>query len=292
MKIFKEKTPYDIPDLKNANIETIVKKAIAGNNYIVPPPTLQQVYDLGTTPQTCASVIIQLLKIYDDMGSHPIPVYKSLIILLFLLKSGSKNYINVARALVPEIQTVLYLSFGEKRVTFRDQIHLMASAIYNFLMYEAPLPDAGDFHDKLSGNTNIYKRPPPPQPQEENISLSAVARARKRPQPTEEEDDELPFDPRALKKEVRNSFNPFSSHPTLLEPPPPPEPAPAEAIFNDPIPEVITVPSAPIETYVEPEPVPVETEPELKDPTAADIMFINQLKLITKTQYDSTIESC
>lgn len=163
MSLFKELSPFDIPELKNQRIEKIIKEAVSTQNLTVQPNTIQTLIAIGNHPLDCAVVVTQLLREFDEHGSHPKPVYKALLIMFSLLKSGNQNYIHVCRALVPEIQSCLYLSFGEKRVLFRDQIHLMAAAIYDFLMYEVPLPDVNSFGIESYGNRQYHRPAPPPE---------------------------------------------------------------------------------------------------------------------------------
>lgn len=161
--MFKELSPFDIPELRNQRIEKIIKEAVSTQNLTVQPTTIQTLISIGNNPLDCAVVITQLLREFDEHGSHPKPVYKALLIMFSLLKNGNQNYIHVCRALVPEIQSCLYLSFGEKRVLFRDQIHLMAAAIYDFLMYEVPLPDANSFGIESYSNRQYHRPAPPPE---------------------------------------------------------------------------------------------------------------------------------
>ncbi|KAK8852462.1 hypothetical protein M9Y10_017438 [Tritrichomonas musculus] len=161
--MFSERSPFDIPELRNQRIEKIIKEAVSTQNLTVTPNTIQTLNSIGNNPLDCAVVITQLLREFDEHGSHPKPVYKALLIMFSLLKTNNQNYIHVCRALVPEIQSILYLSFGDKRVLFRDQIHLMAAAIYDFLMYEAPLPDANSFGIESYGNRQFHRPAPPPE---------------------------------------------------------------------------------------------------------------------------------
>lgn len=161
MSLLKEKSPFDIPELKNKNIEKIIKDSVTPSTFSVQPQVISQLIAMGHSPLECAVIITQLLRVFDELGSHPGPVYKALIIMLSILRTGHENFIKVCRALVPEIQTVLYLSFGEKRVNFRDQIHLIAAAIYDFLMYEAPLPDVNNFD--INTSKQLHRPAPPPE---------------------------------------------------------------------------------------------------------------------------------
>lgn len=273
VSLFKEKSAFDIPDLKQSSIEKLIKSATQGDNknYMVPPQTLTQITDSGYTIPGCAVVITQLLRVFDELGSHPMPVYKALVIMLSCLKCNYRDkFIPVARSLVPEIQTVLYLSFGEIHPMLRDEIHLMAAAIYDFLMYDVPLPDIEDF----SRARRVTHRPAPPPEEYENVQPVTFEETEAPPPPPpptppkeEESDIELEFDPRA-------------------RPPPPPEPV------------YVPPPPPPVEEILDVKQPEPEPEPEPEPPkeeiikTEKDLLVIGELRKITKVQYDEAIDSC
>lgn len=190
------KSPYDVPHLKNPEISEVIRKAISGTNYIVQPTVLRELQKMSATVKNSAIILTQLCKVFDEFGSHPIPIYKALIILYSCLKGGTDAFFKVARTLVPEIQTVLYLSFNHKRVTFREQIHKLARAIYEYLMYDVPLPDEVDLNSRI----------PPSSSNDVAYSDSSDDEEQPNSQP-------LPFDVHQMKranKTNRLSYNPYS----------------------------------------------------------------------------------
>ena len=301
MKLFKYKSALDIPELKNSPIADIIKKATSGNQYRVPPHVISQINDLGTNTVNCAVIITGLLRVFDEFGSHPIPVYRSLSILLMLLKSGRDTFIPVARALVPEIQTVLYLSFGEKRVLFRDQIHLMATSIYYFLMYDATLPDITDLERNMTSSVKVHL-PPPPVDDSSMIKPKVFMSqsAPKSSEPNEDEDMDIPFEPKAFRPPPPQIID--DEH--LQEP----EPEPPAAVADLPT-ELIPrprraqqaarrqqkpKPKPEPEIAPEPEPEPEqESESESEDfgQPQDELKEESRLQAVTKAMYDFSIES-
>ncbi|KAH0787235.1 hypothetical protein GPJ56_008746 [Histomonas meleagridis] len=274
-KLFKYKSALDIPELKNNSITEAVKKATSGSQYRVPPHIISQINDLGTSTVNCAVIITSLLRVFDEFGSHPIPVYRALSILLMLLKSGRSTFVPVARALVPEIQTILYLSFGEKRVLFRDQIHLMATSIYYFLMYDAALPDISEIERNMNTSVKLHLPPPPVdsksqiQPKLFKSDSNAVIKPEE-PEDDSEDDMDIPFEPK------------------VFRPPPPKQRAPVPMPIE---PEVVKLP--------EPEPEPEPKQPEPQEEEDAGVMLepheslveVSKLQTIMRPQYDFSIES-
>ena len=279
--LFKEKSAFDISPLKDKDMAKLIQEATtktnSGRDLYVDQQYLHQVSSRCHDIRSCAVVITYLLRIFDELGSHPVPVYKALVIMYYLLKGGNKNCILVCRAFVPEIESCLYLSFGEKNTdvsnkvmleTLRTRIHLITSAIYDFLMYEAELPDIHSF-DHLKGRVH---RPAPPPDESDPEPVGFMYE--EPPPPVEEEDDELDF-------EVNHAPTSPPVVERYVEPPPPP-PTIDDLVKMEPVPP----PKAPT-------PPPPEPEPEIEIPpkTEQDLQFIRALQFVSKTVYDDTIES-
>lgn len=268
------KSSYDIPESKGANVEALIKDAVLGSNYIIPIDKLQAIINTAQTIPTAATLFLQLVKIFDTMGSHPIQVFKSLSIMSFCLRNNPNLFSPIGRYFIPEIQTLLYLSFQDRNGTFRDSIHALSIAIYDNLMYKAELPENPD------------------------ISQARPKRKYVDDAPTSIPNAPLSSDFDSNENELPDDFDPFKK--VVLPPPTPlvyaekelePFPTPPKAM---PEPESIPPPSEP-----EPEPIPPPSKPEpeplsLKpgvDPRCAELQMNLQMKFIKKTIYDSTIES-
>jgi hypothetical protein len=100
------------------------------------------------------------MRIIDDFGSHTPPVYKALYILVSCLHSQwHDNFAAVCKVLLPEIQSILYLTFGAVSAPYRDRIHIMAATIFDHLVYGVELPDCEFYARGWKGNAH---RPSPP----------------------------------------------------------------------------------------------------------------------------------
>lgn len=293
----KEKSVFDIPELKNPMLEKIIKNAVqdSKSTYSVPAQILTQISNMGTSCQSCAIIMTMLLRVFDELGSHSSPVYKSLVIMIACLQGANKErFTQVGRALVPEIQTVLYLSFDEIHPAFRDEIHLMASAIYDFLVYEVPLPEINEFNTQNRIRNKVHRPTPPPE---------FYADVKQFVFGQEADDDELPFDPRAAKPKIQRVAPSILPPPVAQEPPkeiedmldlraPPPKP-----VEQNP-PEILDLTvkqTQPVEApatkteVIESQPVP---EAPLENRVESVLGMISELRTIRKLQYDDTIESC
>jgi hypothetical protein len=270
-----EKSPFDIPDLKHANIEKAVKAAtMSGTSPAVLPAQLQSVTDQGFSIQNCASIITHILRLIDDFGSHTTPVYKSLCVLIACMNSQyGDRFARVARVLIPEIQTILCLSFGTVCADHRDQIHAMGDAIYRYLMFDAPLPDVESFGTDWQRLTHRIAPPPeadprtaePPSPEAADVADESF------------DSEELSFDPRASPQTRKiSAINSVSSAP--ISPKRRREPEAVE-------PEAVEPPDldAPLEEPGPPQPI---------RKTVKDLIPLPSLFLIHGTCYDDSFDTC
>lgn len=286
----KEKSAFDIPELKNPMIERVIKNAVqdSKSTYSVPTQILNQISSMGSSYQACAIILTQILRVFDELGSHSSPVYKSLVIMISCLQGENKErFIQVGRALVPEIQTVLYLSFDEIHPAFRDEIHLMASAIYDFLMYEVPLPEINEFNTQNRIRNKVHRPTPPPEFYAD-VKLLVFGQ--------ETDEDELPFDPRAAKPKIQRVAPSILPPPVVQEPPEeiedmldlrvPPEPVVSKPELID-----FTVKQAEVQPPEKIMDAP-DSQASLDNRAESVLGMISELRTIRKLQYDDMIESC
>ncbi|OHT12912.1 hypothetical protein TRFO_17062 [Tritrichomonas foetus] len=148
----KQITPFDIPSLNDSYIVEVLKEAILTKYSTVPPDVLRRIFAYTDTVKHSACIVAYICKVFDQFGSHSIQVYKALIITIECLETGSQPFFMAAKALTPEFLTVIYLSFRAKNIPLRDIIHKMALSIYNYLMYDEPLPNIGDYSNPAQVN--------------------------------------------------------------------------------------------------------------------------------------------
>jgi hypothetical protein len=271
-----ETSPFHIAELKNSSIEKEIKATVFSDHAReVPPNHLQGLVGQGVTLRTCASVFTHLFHAIDDCGSHPSPVYKSLMILIHcLLSPHSEEFIIVGQLLIPEIQTIMYLSFDDKSSPFRDRIHAMADAIYRFLIFGDKLPSPEEFG--LNWSKIKHRIAPPPlvypgfkPPKFGGVSILTPPAAELE---VEDDSEELSFDPRKLERKLSNQDS-------------------WDLIQQGPASPVQTASVVEDETEPEPEPKqPVREEPVVK--TVNDLLGITDLQLLTAFCFDDTFDAC
>lgn len=308
--MFNEKAPFGVQNLYNQNLRNDIKKIITNKTYLVTPDEFRKILSYNCSRRDSFRIVTALLAAIDEHGTYSLPVLKALNILFVGLKENTNNFVDAARALTPEIRTILFLSFTERSDPYREQVHALTQTIYEFLAYKVPLPQSSEAtrpHRARSNSVAAKPRekkvtppPPPPEPQPANIEQ-------------EDSDEELPFDLRKMNdnnKSFRNSFNPFSSTHDLInfspepEPeqptvdagelldsimlqasnPPPVEEAPPEPVVNPEVEENL------IEQEEVQEPVEEKPKPEGLD-NPREINIITDFQLVRKPQYDDTIES-
>jgi hypothetical protein len=281
-------SPFQIPELKRKDIEKVIRNTTVKTlDVYVPASVLQQIAGYGFAIQNCAVVITNLLRIIDDYGSHTHPVYKALYILIYCFHSSYRDhFVMVGRTLVPEIASILYLSFDANSAPFRDRIHCMASAIWYMLMYNAPLPRPEDFGEHW---VKVTHRPAPPPETYQEAHVVSFVEAPPADKPPSDDDTELDFDPRALTATMARKLEPLPLTDDVLsdEQPPAASDLPQQLITIEPEP-VIAPPPQP-----EPEaPPPNEDDilPVLK--TGKDLLSLMQLMVIRRMRYDDDMESC
>jgi hypothetical protein len=260
-----EKSPFQIPELKQPQIEKAVKLATTSDtDSSVNPAYIRVITGLCVNLQNCAFVISHLLQVIDDGGSHAPPVYKSLYLMIACLKSvNGHNFAQVARALIPEIETIMCLSFKSANTAYRDRVHAMADAIYRFLIFGVELPEPEQFGQ--SWVKVAHRIAPPPEEYGDLVPAQFKREAQSGLERKEDSDeDELSFDPRALKAKS-------SQEVVLLD-------------FDD----VVQVVQPRIEEALPPVPEKKEVLPK----TVQDLLFVEKLRLITDICYDDTLEPC
>ena len=276
MNLFRYKSALDIPELKNSKIDELIKKATSGNQLSVAPNLVYQINDLGVNVVNCAIIVTGLLRVFDEFGSHPIPVFRALSILLTLLKKGQHDFVPVARALVPEIETVLHLTFNDKRTLLRPQIHSMAHDIYNFLMYDSQLPEISKYMNDTSAKMHLT---PPPVDNKSTFQPVVFMNESKNTEEDDDDDMDIPFEPMGIRHNFNNQIINEQPQPVKQE------------IFVEPQPEPEPVQEIPQqqEEVQQQQENPVEKEhPKTPEERMKEI---TQLKYITKAQYDCQIES-
>jgi hypothetical protein len=140
------RTPFDIPELTTRALTKIIENATSGLSPEVSSEFQGQLTELGFSVRNAAMVVAGLLRLCDELGSHTPPVYKSLYLMVVFLHSTNSQYFKTAmKALLPEIETLCYLSFGTAEAPYRDRIHHMADAIYRSIAHDIVLPDAEAF---------------------------------------------------------------------------------------------------------------------------------------------------
>jgi hypothetical protein len=115
-------SPFDIPEFRTPGIEKTVKIALTSTTTPdIPLAQVQAVVNEGFSLQGCTMVIAHLLHFIDKCGSHALQVYKALSCLIACLTgSHSRLFLEAARLFVPEIGTILLLSFGAADAPSRD----------------------------------------------------------------------------------------------------------------------------------------------------------------------------
>jgi hypothetical protein len=215
-----------------------------------------------------------LLRIIDELGSRAISVRHSLTVLAHCLRATRfPAFIPVARAFIPEIQTVLFLSFDEKSGFLRDRIHNLTRAIIDLLLYHIPLSDEPEL-----------PRSPPA--------------TKASPRPSDEE-FELPFDPRARK---RGATVVSKRAPQVQAIPPPAAPISFSLLPAVPMPDTLKPDF--LEEIIRPTISVQEIKPEAPAPppdppapvstprTEEDWLTVNDPRMISNLQLDDFIESC
>ena len=188
------------------------------------------------------------------------------------------------------VQTVLYLSFDEIHPSFRDEIHLMASAIYDFLMYEVPLPEINEFNTQNCRRNKIHRPTPPPEFYA-NVKLTVFGQ--------ESDEYELPFDPHPVKPKIRRVAPSILPPPVAQEPPKeiedmleltiPPKPAAAHQSCDI----IDFTQCQKPEVHVKIVGVQKEqSQAPVDDRVESMLGMISELRTIGKLQYDDMIESC
>ena len=318
--MFNEKAPFGVPNLYNQNLRNDIKKIVTSKTYLVTPDEFRKILAYNTSRRDSFRIITAILSAIDEHGTYSLPVLKALNILFVGLKENTNNFVDAARSMIPEIRTILFLSFSDKSDPYREQVHALTQTIYEFLAYKVPLPQSSEAtrphrarSNSLAARARVKNPPPPPQQQPQ-----APPPLPPKPEPfdfpkQEESDEELPFDLRKMNNNnnsFRNSFNPFSSTHDLINFSPEPEPEQPAVDAGELLDSIMLQGSAP------PPPPPVEETPPPANPeleadliqeepqeeveeapkpegldNPRDINIITDFQLVKKPQYDDTIES-
>lgn len=283
--MFSEKAPFGIPTLSNKEIKAEIKKVITTKSFIITPEEYNRILNHLTSPIESFRVITAMLMLIDEYATYSLPVFKTLAIFMNGLHQNRFQFVYAAKVFIPEIRSLMLLSFNVANDMYRDQIHYMIQAIYNFLMYKAPLPTV----EACTVAPKMEKPPQVDEQQEPEIQLNIKFEENKE----EESDDELPsdFQPAVHERSINQTFNPFGNQAELIsfEHKPPQQDlldvtnqAPSENISN--MLDSIKVDEEPT---VEQEPPKIEEG--LNNPR--DIYLVTDLQLELSPQYDDKIES-
>jgi hypothetical protein len=283
------KSPFNIQELRDGNIDKFVQSIMSESTPIpVPAAARLTISGFGRTRESAFMTLARLVRNFDELGSHPRPVYKTLVLIVACLQGEYRhNFIPIARELAPEIQTVQYLTFEELYTPLRDEIHLMAGAIYEFLMFDTPLPE----HDDFSHTARRCCAPPEPEDSEFDGVIFTNPNAQPAPEPANpEEDEELDFDPLAgrknKRKEAVETLIDFEAFEEVQAASSLPQPGPTFHIGSpEPVQVVVKSPSPP-------PPQDSVGDEEIRVGTVDDFLMIPGFVLVTKYQCDNAIESC
>jgi hypothetical protein len=211
------------------------------------------------------TIVIYLMRLIDEFGSHTPPVYKALYILVSCLHSQwHDNFAAVCKVLLPEVQSILFLSFGAKNAPYRDRIHHMAASIFDHLVYHVDLPDCEFYAGGWQINAH---RPSPPSDTYAGVEPAQFVA----PELTD-----IPAPPPADEDDQAD----FAAKPAAVLPNP--------SVEFDLM--AVTTVSASSSKMLDDSP-PIE-EPKEVGKTPADLIRVTRLKFITQLHFDDGFESC
>lgn len=269
--------PFGTNELYNADIDNELRKIIGARAYMITPDEIRRCVQ-KIRDQRDALIVASLLVSYIDVfGSYSRPVYRALSLFQSCIQANPCGFCDIAKIFAPEIQTVVYLSFGERNPEYRNQVHHLARALYQFLAFGRQLPEPGDQnpqkrrrHQSLAVRNSLPVLP----------TIDSPA-----PLMNHDDTDDLGFDPRLMNSK-QNPFttNPFETSKSQTPPssPTPPPPQPQQPMVMNDEPSLLDF-NTPVKV-VAPEPQGQET---LDYTPRLDLDFI----AVKTPQYDYTIES-
>ena len=142
--MFSEKAPFGVPKLYNSILRSSIKRIVSSKSFIIPPDDLKSVFALNNSKRDAIKIVAAILTSIDENGSYSLPVLKALNILYSGLKTDVAFLAEASKVFLPEIRTILFLSFNDKNDKYRDQIHRLVTVIYEFLAFNSPLPQTND----------------------------------------------------------------------------------------------------------------------------------------------------
>jgi hypothetical protein len=263
------RSQYDIPEIRVSSIERTLRNVTNGSSSpVISQRTLQSIREKGQSHQVCVTVVVYLMRIIDEFGSHTLPVYKALFLLVACLQSQwHDNFAAVCRVLLPEIQSILFLTFGTKSAPYRDRIHMMAASIFDHLVYKVELPDLEFYAGKWQFNAH---RPSPPS----DIYVGIEPEQFVAPQVSDIPVPLLPTD--------EDDQGDFASKPSASV-------APNPSVEFD---LMAVTPVSPSPSRILDDAPPAKEPPKEVGKTPDDLLRVTQLKFITQLHFDDGFESC
>lgn len=123
------------------------------------PALFYHLVDICQNSQNANKVMHNIINLIDDYCENPAKIHKAVNLLILLLKLSEKTFPQAARNYLPEIQTLVHVSFDKPGAPHVNTIHKNANLIYLHLMKNQPLPDV-----------KIPPRPPTqPKPQQHDL---------------------------------------------------------------------------------------------------------------------------
>lgn len=287
--MFPDRAPFGVKSLYNANLKADIKKIITSKTYFVTPDELKRIMNYNFSQREAFRIAATIMMLIDEYGSHSLYVLKCLFILQSQIIQNRNDFSNLCKSLLPEIRSVMFLSFNSKIDKYRDNIHNLARSIYEFLAYGVQMKKSDESNNSGIGDDDLVAKPRPrqnrippipiPPKNKELFGAGAVEEG-------DDDDEELSIDLRSMsqKKALRNSFNPFSSsHDLISFSQPVIEPEQAEEIEAGALLDSIIVSQS--SNIVEQE----EKKEGLDNPR--ELSICADFQLVRKPQYDDTIES-
>ena len=287
--MFPEKAPFGVQTLYNPSLKADIKKIIVSKTFFVTPDELQKVMNYNVSLRESFRIATTILTLIDEYGSYSQHVMKCLFILQSQIIQNRFEFASACRALLPEIRSIMFLSFNGKSDKYRDNVHNLVRSIYEFLAFGVPMKKSDDGNTSGIGESDLVARPRPrPKfpvpPQDDEIFGKEVTVEGS--SSSDDEDEELSIDLKSMSrmKRLRNSFNPFTStHDLISFSEPVIEPTVEEDIEAGSLLDSIIISTS--KEIIKPE----EKQEGLDNPRELDIC--TDFQLVRKPQYDDTIES-
>lgn len=118
-----------------------IKRILTGNSSEINPQYLYELQSYCQTKENANKIMDRLSRALDEFCDSPLPIFKALKLILLLLKLSSQTFTPAARNYLPEIQTIVNVSFDKPAVPHVNTIHRYANIIYLHLSKNVPLPE-------------------------------------------------------------------------------------------------------------------------------------------------------